>query len=249
MSWYYAESNDRRGPVDETTFRGLVASGTITPQTLVWTEGMTEWTPYQQVAASAPVAIAEPPAPTPRGSAGAAQVCRECGGMFPADEMISYEGRYICAGCKPLFFQKVREGASVAGEHEYAGFWIRFVAKFVDGIVGNIIAKLLGVLIGLAVADVQVAMWLAAGISLVVNAGYSIYFTGKYGATPGKMACKLQVIRPEGEPLTYGRATGRYFAELLSSLTLLVGYIMAAFDEEKRALHDRICDTRVVRKR
>ena len=44
--------------------------------------------------------------------------------------------------------------------------------------------------------------------------------------------------------------TGRVsFAEMLSSLTLGIGYIMVAFDDEKRGLHDRdICDTRVVRK-
>jgi hypothetical protein len=41
-------------------------------------------------------------------------------------------------------------------------------------------------------------------------------------------------------------SVGRYFAKMLSSLTLLIGYIIAAFDEEKRSLHDRICNTRVV---
>ena len=41
------------------------------------------------------------------------------------------------------------------------------------------------------------------------------------------------------------RAIGRHFSEWLSSI-LFIGYIMAAFDEEKRALHDRICGTRVV---
>jgi uncharacterized RDD family membrane protein YckC len=91
-------------------------------------------------------------------------------------------------------------------------------------------------------------IYAAAALGLLLNAAYVIYFTGKYGATPGKMACKIEVIRPDGSRLTYGRATGRYFAEILSSLTLGVGYIMVAFDEEKRALHDRVADTRVVRK-
>jgi hypothetical protein len=44
-----------------------------------------------------------------------------------------------------------------------------------------------------------------------------------------------------------GRAIGRYFAKLLSMLILGIGYIMVAFDSEKRGLHDMICDTRVVR--
>ena len=61
------------------------------------------------------------------------------------------------------------------------------------------------------------------------------------------MACGLKVIRPDGEEITYGRACGRFFADILSYVILFIGYIMVAFDEEKRALHDRICDTRVVK--
>ena len=70
---------------------------------------------------------------------------------------------------------------------------------------------------------------------------------GKYGATPGKMACRLKVIRPDGGTISYMLSFGRAFAELISYMTLYIGYIMAAFDNEKRALHDHICDTRVVK--
>jgi uncharacterized RDD family membrane protein YckC len=69
---------------------------------------------------------------------------------------------------------------------------------------------------------------------------------GKYGATVGKMACKIKVITADGQPVSYARAFGRYFAKVLSSLTLLIGFIIAAFDSEKRSLHDHICNTRVV---
>jgi uncharacterized RDD family membrane protein YckC len=41
---------------------------------------------------------------------------------------------------------------------------------------------------------------------------------------------------------------GRHFAEMLSGILLGIGYLMIAFDDEKRALHDRICDTRVIKK-
>ncbi len=58
----------------------------------------------------------------------------------------------------------------------------------------------------------------------------------------------LKIVTSTGEPLTYARALGRFFAEMISALTCYIGYIMAAFDEETRALHDRICDTRVVKK-
>ena len=44
-------------------------------------------------------------------------------------------------------------------------------------------------------------------------------------------------------------AVKRYFAQWVSALILMIGYFMAAIDEQKRALHDRICDTRVVHSR
>jgi uncharacterized RDD family membrane protein YckC len=255
MSWYYAENNERRGPIEEAAFQTLVSTGTITPDTLVWREGFTDWIPYAKAtpatsAASPVLTAAASPLETTGATVSSAAACSQCGRLFPADDMVSYENRYVCADCKPAFFQKIKEGASIVGQQEFAGFWIRFGAKFLDGIIMNIASQIVQLIIGLGLrSSPEAAAIIGALVALVLNAGYVIYFTGKYGATPGKMACKIEVIRTDGSPLTFGRATGRYFAEILSSLTLFIGYIMAAFDEEKRALHDRICDTRVVRKR
>jgi uncharacterized RDD family membrane protein YckC len=81
-----------------------------------------------------------------------------------------------------------------------------------------------------------------------VAVGYETFFVGKFGATPGKMACKLRVITAEGAPVSYARALGRYFSKLVSYLTCSIGFIIAGFDDEKRALHDRMCNTRVIYK-
>ena len=81
---------------------------------------------------------------------------------------------------------------------------------------------------------------------LVLQVIYTTFFVGKFGGTPGKLALGLRIIRADGSRVSYGRAFGRFFAEILSGLILDIGYIMAAFDDEKRSLHDRICDTRVV---
>ena len=61
------------------------------------------------------------------------------------------------------------------------------------------------------------------------------------------MALNLRVVTPEGGDIGYLRALGRHVAEWISGFILLIGYIMAAFDAEKRTLHDRICNTRVIR--
>jgi uncharacterized RDD family membrane protein YckC len=75
-----------------------------------------------------------------------------------------------------------------------------------------------------------------------------VLFLHYRGATLGKMAVGLQVVRSNGESLGWGVCVARYFMSFVSALILLIGYIMAGFDSEKRALHDRVCDTRVVYK-
>ena len=72
-------------------------------------------------------------ASTSTGTGGIA--CCECGNTFPPDDMIHYGDAWVCGTCKPIFVQKLREGVGLKGMLEYAGFWIRLVAKFVDGLV------------------------------------------------------------------------------------------------------------------
>ena len=63
------------------------------------------------------------------------------------------------------------------------------------------------------------------------------------------MACKIKVVTADGGRVSYARAFGRYFAKMLSAFTCMIGYIIAVFDNpQKRALHDHICNTRVVYK-
>jgi len=253
MKWYYSENNQQMGPVEDAALGELVNSGRITPETLVWRDGMPDWLPYKNVSGegiSAASGIAEP--------TGIQTVrCTECGNYFAADEIISIGGGTVCAACKPMAVQKLKEGVRIVGVYHYAGFWIRVAAKIVDILILLVVRLVLNLILipgmqpmgfGRRPTGAIAITFLIAGIGLCINCAYNIWFIGRFGATPGKMACGLRVIRADGEPLGYGRATGRYFAEWLCGLTLYIGYIMAAFDDEKRALHDRVCDTRVIYK-
>ena len=42
-SWYYERDGDYIGPVSEADIQHLLTSGTITPSSLVWTEGFSDW--------------------------------------------------------------------------------------------------------------------------------------------------------------------------------------------------------------
>jgi uncharacterized RDD family membrane protein YckC len=85
--------------------------------------------------------------------------------------------------------------------------------------------------------------------STVLGCSYETFFLVKFGATPGKMAMGLKVVRPDGSGIQIGRAVGRYFAKMLSGMILYIGYIMVGFDSQKRGLHDMICETRVIKTR
>jgi uncharacterized RDD family membrane protein YckC len=144
---------------------------------------------------------------------------------------------------------------SVAGTMDYAGFWIRFGALAIDTCILWIAYFLLAIPLGILIpvsGDNPVfflsfmPLWVI--VQYAIPAVYDIWFVGKYGATPGKMACNLKVVVEDGSRVTYLRALGRHFAKWLSSIILGIGFIMAAFDDQRRTLHDRICETRVVRK-
>jgi uncharacterized RDD family membrane protein YckC len=257
MRWYYEKDKQRIGPITDADIERLAGEGTITPDTRVWNEAAAEWMPYRNVQAG-PGGNASP---SPRAADAVARVaCSQCGKMLPADDLIQYQGLNICASCKSSFFQKVKEGASLPGTMAYAGFWIRFGAKVIDGIITYIINLIIafigGAMIGGVMANASprnpgAQIGFAAVLFLLqmtANAVYATFFVGKYQATPGKMAVGIMIITPDGGRVSYARALGRHFAEMLSAILLGIGYLMIAFDDEKRALHDRICDTRVIKK-
>jgi uncharacterized RDD family membrane protein YckC len=246
MYWYYMEEGQQRGPFSEEEFDNSVQSGKIGSETLVWNEGMTGWKPYR-IAKSG--GADEPPVILRR------HECVECGKSFAADEVIRYGDKWVCATCKPLFLQKLKEGALLPGTMVYGGFWIRAVGKIIDSLIQGVFGILL-VLVFIPFLDLNAGpdnlgmiVWMGLqGGGILFALAYSVFFLGKYGATPGKMAVGLKVVTSDGEPIDYKRAAARYFAEILSGLICYIGYIMVAFDDERRALHDRLCDTRVIYK-
>jgi len=249
MNWYYALEGQQIGPVTDAELQNLISAGTIKKDTLVWHEGMPAWQAYgwvgSQGAAAAPGA-AEPSQET---------ACSQCGRTFPAADLIRHGDLRICADCKPVFLQRLKEGAALPRQMVYGGFWIRFGARCLDGIIMWIVSTVVQLpfrasLVAARPADAAAFLGLIGilyVLQLALNVAYEVFFVGRYGATPGKMACHLKIVMPDGSPVTYARALARYFASILSWITLMIGFIIAGFDAEKRALHDHICNTRVVR--
>jgi uncharacterized RDD family membrane protein YckC len=184
--------------------------------------------------------------------------------MFSEQEMLRYADLWVCASCKPVFIQKLREGEQIFGRMVYAGFWTRVAAKVIDGIIVlfiNFSLSMILLMIFRGVARNETSFLInllmnfgnliyvvIAVVYFVIAVGYATLFLGRCSATPGKMACKVKVLVSDASRISYVRSLGRYFAEWASCAILGIGYLMAAFDNQKRTLHDRICATRVVKK-
>lgn len=137
----------------------------------------------------------------------------------------------------------------------YAGFWRRLVAFIIDAVILNIvfyiIAAIFGVPYGMAGQSARTVGFFS-GFNLVTIIitwlYYSFMESSEKQATLGKMALSIKVTDMTGNRVSFGRATGRHFAKIISAIILLIGFIMAGFTEKKQALHDMIAQCLVVKK-
>jgi len=156
-------------------------------------------------------------------------------------------------------------------KYRYAGFWIRFLAHLIDQIVISIVGFVFFIIALVFTAgsvislsdledmddlDPAVILGLIGGwiiFIIVTSVAQWLYYafmeSSASRGTLGKMALGLQVIGRDGETITFARATGRYFAKILSAMIMMIGYIMAGFTQKKQALHDILADTYVVKQR
>ena len=76
----------------------------------------------------------------------------------------------------------------------------------------------------------------------------TIWFWLRYLGNPGKMALKLKIVdATTGEKPSPGQAVGRYFAYILATIPLCLGFIWIAFDKRKQGWHDKLAGTVVIR--
>ena len=138
----------------------------------------------------------------------------------------------------------------------YAGFFVRLAAYIIDWII-----------VGCVLLVVKFPLWIATVASpdnfivkdfifsysvkdivlYLLSVLYFILLTYFTGATLGKRAMRLRVVSSEQRKMTlfevaYRETVGRF----LSKIIIFIGYFMIGPDREKRALHDRLADTRVV---
>lgn len=143
----------------------------------------------------------------------------------------------------------------------YAGFGIRLLAAIIDGIIFGIIYWPFEFGFGLlyfgsldsyfanqmAPSDLMYLIYTNLLTFVLGWFYFSLFLSSKMNATLGKKLLKLQVVDLQGERNTFGKATLRYIGYYLSAIILFIGYLMVLFRKDKRALHDLLAGTIVIR--
>ena len=188
--------------------------------------------------------------------------CKRCGRELPPSRM----GRGVVAPAvevggradrRPSALPETKR-ATALGVRK-AGFWLRCVAFLLDLAAVAALVAAGGMLVSVAV---QVGGWFSSTpelalewlensartlLSVLLVLSYFTVFVGWRGQTPGKMLCRLRIVRVEGHEVGYGRALVRWIGQILSTLLLGIGFLMIGFFPKKQGLHDKLAGTHVVR--
>jgi len=261
--WFYADGGQRLGPVDGSTMHQLIVGGAVTPETLVWRDGMPEWrgagevpeliSVFEVVARRSGVGRGGfksgvvnfgvvAPGPVALGTVTPGPVTAGPDILRNTEEEVAggVSGGGRAWGAPPTQQGRLIPLSEVRERGDYAGFWLRFVAVILDNIlIGGVSWAVAWVVGPFAPLVAVVAGWLY----------FASLESSSWQATIGKLAVGIVVTDMEGRRVTFGRATGRHFAKYFSYFTLMIGHVMAAFTERKQALHDMIASTLVVKRR
>jgi uncharacterized RDD family membrane protein YckC len=195
--------------------------------------------------------------------------CSTCGqaisGLVPAIPSLSPVDPNQYAPVVPSSYGGLQYGGVA-----YAGFWLRFVAFLIDGVVALVAFVILliplfiltgaGAVLSKIGSDEDISDNVGAalgfgfilgfiGIILVVSwLYYALSESSAWQATLGKKMLNLKVTDMSGQPISFGRASGRFFARIITKLIPLgIGYMLAGFTEKKQAIHDMIASCLVLR--
>lgn len=127
------------------------------------------------------------------------------------------------------------------------GFWPRFIAYGIDSLaLGAAMVAFALLAVGVLGLDSELAYVL---VTLVAWLATPLMWS-TWGTSPGKAALGMKIVHAEtGNKLSFWRALGRYLAYIPSSLVFCLGFAWIGWDEKKQGWHDKLANTRVVRRK
>jgi uncharacterized RDD family membrane protein YckC len=189
--------------------------------------------------------------------------CRNCGKEISNEAVICIHcgnspknGKNFCHNCGSVIEPKTEICMNCGVRSTnivYAGFWKRFMAIMIDVIVlmpFNLVSYFTLAFPYIYQEDGNLAnLFLYEVISIFIPWFYfALMESSKYQATVGKMALGIIVTDLERNRISYGKATGRHFGKIISSIILCIGFLMAGYTQKKQALHDIMAGCLVIMK-
>ncbi len=176
--------------------------------------------------------------------------CPNCGQGFHGINTPSSFDKPSQAPYQPFANQANPNSQNSSSLIQVAKISSRFFAIVIDTLIILVPLFLIGMLIGFwgSMTDESdmltslKAQFVGAFLGILYEA---VFLSGPWQATPGKRLLGIKVTDQSGMPISFWRAFGRSAAKLLSSI-FLIGYIMAFFTKNKRALHDLMAGTIVI---
>jgi uncharacterized RDD family membrane protein YckC len=148
-----------------------------------------------------------------------------------------------------------REATASPQAWELASWGSRVAAYLLDSLLLFVPLAILGAIILIVDPGDTGLAWVLVGFAypatlLLPFVYFSYFHGGGRGQTYGKRALKIRVIDPQGGPIGYGRAFGRYAITFLFALffvPVLLDYLWPLWDSQNQALHDKVVGSLVVR--
>jgi uncharacterized RDD family membrane protein YckC len=189
-----------------------------------------------------------------------ASFCMKCGASLGASLVPPPPAGVASVPLPTVLAPRVPASVAPVVVSPYAGFWIRVLAHIIDGIIVGvpIIPLVIVFLLPSIIKTVQSGgedqppAWVFTTVPLIWIAALCVMWlyealltSSSWQATIGKRILHLKVTDMEGNRITFGRASGRFFAKFVSNLVCSLLYVIVAFTERKQGLHDMVAGTLV----
>jgi uncharacterized RDD family membrane protein YckC len=191
-----------------------------------------------------------------------AQLCQKCGGglsvgLAPMPRAVPAQA-YATAPAVAY---------AAVPTSRYGGFWIRLLAHLIDHVIlGAIAAPLFFILVLPSIVRVireaepnqepspELIVAIVSSVFIYIVLAFvgqwlyeALLTSSTWQGTVGKRVLQLKVTDELGNRIGFGRATGRFFAKILSSMFCCIGFIMVGLTDRKRGLHDMLAATLVMK--
>lgn len=248
-----------RGPVPHAFVDARVRSGAWQAGISVAEVGSSNWRPFQQPAAAAPAFDQQATVAFSTMSAADLSASAAATPASAAQPMMRAANPAPAASAPAASASMGEDGQLPEGLLVHAGFWRRFAAYTADSLILMIPMLLIFGLLGYMAFKAAMSgdgsggmlffLYFLAYVGAIVGSWlyFAKYESGAGQATIGKRLMGLKVTNVQGERISFGRATGRFFGKMVTGLIPFgIGWMLAGWTGRKQAIHDMMCSTCVV---